>query len=283
MNPKRNVLNSPRLTELKKHRQRAILNKVLVSLLALAVIFAFLAYLSRLNSLQISDIEIIGNKVIDTQAIVSVVKSDIAGKYLWLFPKSNILIYPENGIKNNLQNKFARLKDINLSINNNKILNISVNERTAAYTWCGTVPTTTEENCYFLDASGYVFDTAPYFSGEVYFKFYGDITNPLGSYFSKQNFQQLISFKDVLISLGLKPVALYITTDGDIQIFLSGGTTLLNAPKILLRADADLKNVAENLQAALNTEPLQSKFKNNYAKLQYIDLRFGNKVYDKFQ
>jgi hypothetical protein len=284
---KRNVLNSPRLTELKKHRQRAILNKILICLLCLAIVFSFLVYLSHLKSLQISDIEITGNKIVDTQAIKDTVTSELSGKYLLLFPKSNILLYPENSIKNILQNKYTRLENINLSVGNDKILNISVNERTPSYLWCGDNlvvglpsgnPTT---QCYFMDASGYVFDTAPYFSGEVYFKFYGVAS--LGSYFSTQNFQQLISFKDVLISLGLKPVALYATDDGDMQMFLSGGTSLLNAPKILFTANDNLETVAENLQAALNTEPLKSKFKNNYSKLQYIDLRFGNKVYDKFQ
>ena len=169
-----------------------------------------------------------------------------------------------------------------------------MDERDAKYTWCGVVlPQTDNQTCYFMDENGYIFDVAPYFSGEVYFKFYGETdlpaqtgvnsASPMGSYFSKQNFQQLISFKDVLVGLGLKPVALYTTSDGDIDIFLSGGATLTTGPMIILRADADLQNEAENLEAALTTEPLQSKFKNNYTSLQYIDLRFGNKVYDKFQ
>jgi cell division septal protein FtsQ len=278
---KRNVLNSPRLLELKKHRQRVVLNKILIFLLGLLAIFLSLVFISRLKAVNISDIEIIGNKIVDADAIKADVQGELAGKYLWLFPKSNVLIYPENAIKNELQNKFARLKDINLSLKNNSILEISVSERMPEYLWCGTVPAPSDELCYFMDVDGYIFDTAPYFSGEVYFKFYGENIS-LGSYFSKQNFKQLISFRDILVSLGLKPVALYTTTDGDIQIFLSGGISLSDAPKILFRADADFGNIAENLQAALNTEPLLSKFKNNYSKLQYIDLRFGNKVYDKF-
>ncbi|MBI3888590.1 hypothetical protein HY311_02250 [Candidatus Nomurabacteria bacterium] len=288
---KRDVLNSPRLTELKKRRQKAILNKILISFACLAVIFFFLVYLSRLSSLQVGGIEVSGNKVVDTQSITDTVQKEIAGKYLWLFPKSDILIYPEGNIKNNLQNKFTRLKNISLFVGNDKVLKITVDERTPSYIWCGAEPQTRatgairasapEENCYFMDAGGYIFDVAPYFSGEVYFKFYG--TAGMGAYFSKQNFQQLVSFMDILVSLGLKPVALYKTADGDMQIFLSGINSAGTSPKILLRADADLKIVAENLQAALDTEPLLSKFKNNYSKLQYIDLRFRNKVYDKFQ
>ena len=200
-----------------------------------------------------------------------------------------------------LQNEFKRLKDINLSIKDNKTLVVSLSEREAKYTWCGAnIPTQTDssgvnpnnQKCYFTDGDGYVFDEAPYFSGEVYFKFFGivgvptqgDTSNysPLGYYFSEHNFKQLVSFKDVLVGMGLKPLALYATNDGDLQVFLSGKSSIATDPKIILKADADFQNVAENLQAALTTEPLQSEFKNKYSSLLYIDLRFGNKVYDKF-
>jgi hypothetical protein len=276
---KRDVLNSPRLQELKRHRHRAILNKILISGLGFLAIFILSVYLSHLKSLNISDVEIVGNKVVDTDAIKTRVQKEIAGKYLWLFPKTNILIYPEASIEKQLKSKFQRIKDISLSLKDNKILEVSLTEREAKYTWCGT--TTNQDQCYFLDEDGYIFDKAPYFSGEVYFKFYG--SGNVGSYFFKQNFQPLVSFKDILIGIGLKPVALYITPDGDVEVFLSGENRTGVGPYITFKIDADFQNIAENLEAALTTEPLQSEFKNKYSSLQYIDLRFGNKVYYKFQ
>jgi cell division septal protein FtsQ len=279
---KRNVLSSPRLTELKKHRRRAVLNKILLALFGLVAIFILLAFISRLNILNISQIEISGNKVVDTEALKGMVQEQITGKYLWLFPKTNILFYPKNNITNALQDKFKRLNSINLSIKN-KTLEISLSERIAQYTWCGNIPpqTNNEQQCYFMDENGYIFDEAPYFSGAVYFKFYGVQSK---SYFFKQDFKQLIAFKDILIGFGFKPIALYITNNQDVEIFLSKGisSTSTIGPKIIFKIDADLQNVAENLEAALNTEPLKSKFKNKYSSLEYIDLRFGNKVYDKF-
>jgi len=292
---KRNVLNSPRLSELKRRRHRAILNKFLFSFFGLLAIFILSAYLSHLNSLNISEIEISGNKTIDTEAVKETVQEQISGKYLWLFPKTNILYYSKSNIKNKLLDEFKRIKSVDLSIlptqaGKNNILQIFLTERTAAYIWCGETPVSdvgrpetgrpTSETCYFMDADGYVFDEAPYFSGEVYFKFYGSAD--LGSYFSKQNFKQLISFRDILLGIGLKPIALYVTNDGDVQVFLSGGASLATDPKIMFKADADFQNIAENLEAALTTEPLQSEFKNKYSTLQYIDLRFNNKVYYKF-
>ncbi len=286
---KRNVLNSPRLLELKKSRKKAIWSKIFISLFGLTAIFAFLAYVSRIEKLNISKIEIVGNKTIETVLLEETILKEISGKYLWLFPKTNVLSYPKNSIQSALENNFKRLKNINLTIKDNKILTVSLDERTAKYLWCGaSIPTeeNTEEKCYFLDEEGFTFVEAPYFSGEVYFKFYGknnlNIENPQGSYFSEQSFSQLVFFKNFLSDLKLKPTQLYIKEDGDVEIYLSKGALSSENPKILLKIDADFQNVAENLDAAITTEPLKSKMKNKYSLLQYIDLRFGNKVYFKF-
>ena len=172
------------------------------------------------------------------------------------------------------------------------MLEVSLTERMALYTWCGDTinlviglpsgdSTAREEKCYFVDEAGYIFDEAPYFSGDVYFKFYG-LAN-LGTYFSKENFKQLIYFKDTLLGIGLKPVSLYVLDNGDIKVFLSNLNKAPIGPYIALKASSNFQKVAENLQTALTTEPLQSDLKNQYSSLLYIDLRFGNKVVYKFR
>ena len=290
---KRNVLNSPRLLELKKKRLKIFLNKIFLSLVALLVIFASLAYISRLKQLNINEVEIIGNKTEDKEIIETTVKKEITGNYSWFFPKTNIFFYPKDNIKKDLFNQFNRLKSISLSVKN-KMLKVALTERTALYTWCGIefpeallVESSTskasgkEEKCYFMDEAGYIFDEAPYFSGDVYFKFYG-LAN-FGTYFSKENFRQLIYFKDTLLGIGLKPVSLYILDNGDIKVFLSNSNKAPTEPYIALKAGSNFQKVAENLEIALSAEPLQSNFKNKYSSLLYIDLRFGNKVYYKFK
>lgn len=270
----RDVLNSPRLSELKRRRRKVFFNKVLLSLFSLVVIFVVLAYLSRLHSLNIQKVKVIGNKVVDTEMIQLAAGKEISGKYLWLFPKTNILFYPKNHIKSALSQDFKRLKDITLSVTNEQVLEVSVSEREAKYIWCGEIPDT-QAKCSFLDQDGFIFDEAPYFSGEVYFKFYGkkDWTN----------FPRLISFKKTLEDMGVKPVALYIKEAGDMEVFLSSSVFSPEGPKLILKNDADFGKVAENLQAVLSTEPLLTDFKKKYSSLLYIDLRYGNKVYYKFR
>jgi hypothetical protein len=287
---KRNVLNSPRLSELKKRRRYAFLTKFLIFILLFGTFIGLGTYFSRLDDLNIDQIEISGIKTVEKNQVEQSVQAEISENYLWLFPKTNVLIYPKKDIRIALQNDFSRLTDIDLSLKDKKTLLVSVSEREPAYLWCGmTLPdeaSELEENkCYFMDREGYIFDEAPYFSGEVYFKLYGPIENenaPVGSYFSPKYFTQLISFKDTVMDMGIEPVMLNLLAGGDVEMFLAKKGANDRGPKIIFQPNADLENVAENLQAALSTEPLLSGMKNKYSKLEYIDLRFGNKVYFKF-
>jgi hypothetical protein len=287
---KRNILNSPRLQELKKKRRKVLLIKFCIFSFVFLLIFIGSAFLSRINKLKISEIEIAGNKVVDTEIIKGVAEEELAGNYLWFFSKKNIFLYSKDGIVEALSNKFERLKDINITTKDNKILEISVTERIPKYTWCGeNLPeiNTEDKTCYFLDDGGFIFDKAPYFSGEVYFKFFGKVNTedgiPSGSYFSEIDFEQFIVFKKSLEDMGLRPVALYVMENRDVKVYLSDESSLPMGPEIIFKIDSDFQKIAENLQAALTTEPLQTDFKNKYSSLLYIDLRFGNKVYYKFR
>ncbi|MDE2399810.1 MAG: hypothetical protein KGL67_02260 [Patescibacteria group bacterium] len=292
---KRNVLNSPRLSELKKKKQKIFVRKVVIFGILLLIIIGILSYVSRIKRLNISAVEVQGNKVIDTEAVMAAVNKETSGYYFWLFPKTNLFLYPKSKIKSDLANQFKRFQNITIDTQNNKTLAISVTERIPEYTWCGATPPATgndKETCYFLDKDGYIFDQAPYFSGGVYFKFYGKTDqanglpiasdNPSGSYVAKGYFDKLISFKDTLASISLKPSMLYIEDTGDIDVFLSKVKVSSATPKIVFKQTSDFQKIAENFRAALGTEPLQSKFKNQYSALEYIDLRFDNKVYYKF-
>ncbi|OGI68518.1 hypothetical protein A2738_01385 [Candidatus Nomurabacteria bacterium RIFCSPHIGHO2_01_FULL_42_15] len=288
---KRHNLNSPKLVELKKQRRKIFASKIFLCLVVFCSVFAIFAYISRLPVLNIKEIEVDDSKQADVAIMRSIVEKEIADNYVWFFPKSNVFFYPKNSIKNALMNEFKSIKEAHISIDGKRTLKISLAERVASYTWCGKMPSALRMDneklpCYFLDDTGFIFNKAPYFSGEVYFKFYGstdsNTDNPLGSYFLKDNFRKFILLKQTLENLGLKPVALYKEDSGDAKVFLSGRTQPTE-PEIIFKSDADFQKIAENLETALNTEPLKSNLKNKYSSLLYIDLRIGNKVYYKFR
>ena len=290
---KRNLLNSPRLLEIKKRRQKILLKKIILRGFGLLIVFFLLVYISRIDKLNIDSVEIVNDGVTDTELVNAIVDEELAQKYLWLFPKTNLLFYPKKSIEAKLYESFKRLKEIKFLIVDNKILRISLEERTAEYTWCGDIPDPEGEfadgsQCYFLDNSGYVFDGAPYFSGDVYFRFYGSVDGggsdaPVGKYFSGANFAGVVSFIQMLKNIDMKPTALYLVNAEEAKIYLSSAKSSVFGPEILFKTGSDFERLAENLQSALSVDPLRSDFKKKYSSLLYIDLRFGNKVYYKFQ
>lgn len=288
---KRDILNSPRILEIKKRRKKIFLKKLYYVLGASLLVLVAFALLSRIDKINISQVEISGNKIIDTEKIQAIVDQKLTGSYFKIFPRTNIFFYPKQDIVSGLASDLKRLKNINLSIRENKILQVSVEERKGLYVWCGASPETviadeTKSSCYFLDDSGFIFDQAPYFSGDIYFRFYGaidDMQNPAGQYFSQNDFSRLVSLKEMLEELDIRPVALQEVGDGDVKIYLANESTSPMGPEIMFKMSADFKKLVENLQSALATDPLKTDFKKKYASLLYIDLRFGNKVYFKFR
>ena len=289
----RTTISSPRILELKNKRRKILKRKIIIFLSIFLFLFIGLVFLSRWERLQIENIEISGNKIIESKMILEKVEEDLTGHYLWVIPKTNFLLYPENSIKKELAEDFKRLENINVSIDTMRVLKIELSERKAVYTWCGdtldsrTAGINTENKCYFMNELGYVFDEAPYFSGDVYFRFFGKINrngeDPSGRYFLVDNFGKLIFFLDTLKNIDIKPIALYVKEDGEAELYLSSNASLIDSPKIIFNIDTDLNKIAENIQASVATPVFKEQIEKDPDSLLYLDLRFGNKIYYKFK
>lgn len=286
------LLNSPSLQERKRKKRKIRRNKTILTLLTLLLIIIGSSFLSKWQRMNIQNIVVIGNKVIDTKDITNIIQKNLTGNYYNLFSKKNALIYPKKAIETELHSKFPRLKDIALDLKGLVTLEVNLSERLATYTWCGnTLPKETENleelKCYFMGETGYIFDEAPFFSGDVYFRFFGktvgDKNSPIGTSFLPNNFENHVSFIEELLNMTLKPIGMLINENDDVEILLSSTTSLSNAPKIIFKYGTDLSKLRENLKTALDTDPLKSQLLTKYSSLKYIDLRFGNKVYYKFK
>ncbi|MDQ3076229.1 MAG: hypothetical protein M3Q34_03825 [bacterium] len=294
---KREAPSSPRILELKKRRKKVLRNRIILLVILFILLLVGLIFLSRWEEVSINQVQISGNKIIDTALIDKIVEEELDGYYVWVIPKRNFLILPETKIKNKLLTELKRLESVELSISDRKVLEVSVLERKALYTWCGpdlkfynavvTFDEESEKNCYFMNEMGYVFDRAPYFSGDVYFKFFGSLGNegesPLGQRYYPETFSALVKLVEDVKSLDLKPSSLFVKEDGDIDLYLKSNTFSADANKIVFNVNSDTTKIVENLHASITTEPLKSELKKKYEDLLYIDLRFGNKVYYKFR
>ncbi|MCF7843379.1 hypothetical protein K9M47_00595 [Candidatus Gracilibacteria bacterium] len=88
------------------------------------------------------------------------------------------------------------------------------------------------------------------------------------------NITKLINKIDTVIFIVRK---IDIDASGDISFFDERGIS-----KIIFSGKANTEKVWSNLVSAIDTDPLKSKLMNEKDSLEYLDARFGNKVFFKF-
>ncbi len=289
---RREVLNSPQMEKVQRERKVKGRNKILLVFLCFILIFEIFVFISRIKNINVASISISGNNIVETKGIMNVVQKDLSGKY-FLFPKTNIFLLSKNKIISDLHKQFPRLLDVKVYRKDLKSISIVVSERSGRYLWCGNSTDDiskkiAEESCYYLDSTGYIFDRAPSFSGDVYFTFYGsegniDTGNPVTQKIAERNiFENIVQFKNFLDTMKIHTFGVYIKGDGTYEMLISDGDRSYNAPKIIFNNENIIDKIASNLSSALKAEPFATEFKTKLSQLLYIDLRFNSKVVYKF-
>lgn len=235
------------------------------------------------SKVRIVDITVRGTEALDPEKIKTIAEETLEGKYLWIIPKNNTLVYPKDTMITNVIEAFSRIKDIEVARDGFRGISIGVAEYTPESVWCGDWymgerdPT---EQCYFVDEFGYIFGLAPDISGTAYFKYYGELPepgHPVGQYMQFSNsFKELKTFLDLLDTITLEPVVVYWNVDEDYVVYLKKGGELRIA------MEDDLTEVFDNLQLILKSDEFKKDYENPLKQLEYIDMRFGDRVLFRF-
>jgi len=285
---KHTVLQFPRLKEIYRKKRNAKIKKVGIIFLIFILFITGLSLLSTNKKINIQTVNINGNNVLIKNDILKVVDQELVGKYLFLFPKRNSFIYPGQKIKNSLLESFNRISDVQIAKDDLTTITISIKERTGIYLFCDQEGSEEEaEDCYYIDDVGLIFSEAPYFSGNIYFKFYDnrkDKSHKIGENFiDKDEFVRLVNFKKYLDQYIIRSNALILKNNEEYEFVLDKMADEDQFPKIFINKNSDFEKILNNLLSAIETEPFASEYKKNYNNLEYIDLRFENKVYYKFK
>ena len=62
----------------------------------------------------------------------------------------------------------------------------------------------------------------------------------------------------------LQPTTFFLENENNGDIYLTSKNGLLEAPKIIFKLDSDYEKITENLQVAINSDPLMTELKNKY-------------------
>ena len=251
--------------------------KIVVPIILLAIsIVLFFRHVFILRVISIT-----GAENISRDHVQALVDEKLYGDYLWFFPRRNALLYPKSEIATALTAEFPQLSSVGVSLIYPLNLSLTLTERSPLFSYCGAEQVSERplRGCFLVDETGYVYSKSitldsPY--PELYAPLRAE-GEPLRNFvLSADDFKNLKALTLYVITSHIAPRVIEISPDRSAEISTNVGWKI----KFLLDDSADM--LAKNLSAALSSDVF-SKDPDALASLDYLDLRFGNKVYYKWK
>ena len=258
---------------LRTRRMRARIWAIVFIFSCVVVVVAMLHYLSFMPSYNVQSIVATGASRTAAIEIEEYAYNYIHRGNRLLFSSSNIFLYQPSLVRDALLTQFPPLKSARVGRSSplSTTVEIALEEREAYALWCGSV-----SRCYDIDKDGFVFarsgaaHTAPYV-------FYGGLVetagSPIGSHFAEGHFEWLLTFLKLLEREGFVPEGASVENERDMTIQIK------NSFYLKASFGESAQDLVKNLQLVLASDTLKDKD----GKIEYIDLRFGDRVYYKFR
>lgn len=207
--------------------------------------------------------------------VATYIQSQLAIDDTAFIARDNIFAYPKEELRAGIIRSFPRLKSVRIGRSGvlTTTLIVNVDERLPFATWCSDGDVRT---CYVLDESGLLYAPAE-FSGTpaVPYLFFGAVSaeNAIGSVFLPGKLESVRDLLQRMSAARFIPVQVRALDDKDYSVVLQNGFTI----KVSFGQRVD--TTVHNLELVALSEALRGR----ESELEYVDLRFGNRVYFKFK
>ena len=232
--------------------------KVLAVLL-LAGILAFVWWFMWGNFWKITNIEIVNAKHTDTNALRQDIDLILQQKKFFIIPNNHIIFLSENMLKKHILETYPSVESVEITKNKDRDLIISILDRKPMGVWC-------DENCFFFDDQGIAFKSSFNFTGAVFATWVQDTPTALKFYDTVPCISLCIG-KDFVTFLSQNKIKKVSMNNGDLKMFSEYGFYI----KAIDNSTTTMRNM--NLFA--------KDYKGDWKSLQYVDIRFGDKIFYK--
>ena len=251
---------------LAQKRQRVRYVFIALGVLVLIGLVVLLWFGVRRHEVTITSVDVSGTQFIDAREVESLTQETLEGNYFWFVPKRNALFYPKGEIERRLTETFFPINILSIDRDGLKGLLISIEERQMIAEWCSTSTTTP---CYLVDKTGLLFEEANKNSGTLVYQ-----SEPLelGTTFLDGEFFELHNFITTLRTVTNRAAeTILVDQHGDVFVFFREGGELR-----FVRTH-DKEALLDNIISTFSSKRFQTD-----EILEYVDFRFGNKVYVRF-
>lgn len=262
MKPQRHKRLDPNTVVLLKHIGIGVLVISIVALLLTGVWYG-----TRIQSLTITEVEASGGETIKHEEIERSVQGILDGEYLGFVPRRFAWFYPEEEVFNRVL-ETERLHNVRVVREGGTKLRVTYDEYVPYALWCNEG----DGGCVFLDDQGYAFAHSPKLSGGTFLRFFtiGREIAVGESMIENQVLEKILEIVHLLSEQGWFISYVEVDQVGDVFLKVVGGGELKVSTE-----ESPAKTV-ENLLVILASEEFKHIKPGNF---QYIDLRFGDKVF----
>jgi hypothetical protein len=262
----RNILASSR-----RHKQKRFFARALF--IFLSILFALCGIITGLfcvDEFKIKNVTVSGVSVLSKEDIENKVKQIMSAKVLGIIPRDRIFYFPQKQIENILLEQFHRLSIADVQRDFPSSVLVGVEERKPVVLLCLLVG----KECFFVDKTGFIFERAPFFSSGVFLKFFDERATKTGIgefLIGEETFNKLMAFKSFLEDISSTEIEkIYLKDNGICEFYTAGGWYLI------LDKNDDWALIHNNF-----TTFFKEIINNDKRDIEYIDLRFGNKIFFK--
>lgn len=271
-NRNRDYLRSDRV--IKRKRRRTARKFIILSVL-LVLVMGGLVYVSRLEAFSVNNISVNGNLEVSANDLISVAEQSASSSWLYLFPRKNIALYPVDEIETELKSKYPRLANVFVHRTGLDSVKIQVIERKPQAIWCNEV-----NECFTVDDQGFIYaPVTESASTTELIRFSGvaqGTSSPIGTTInSSSTFSDIATLLQGMKERGLNPEEVVIRNNHEFAVRVRPGGN------VIFSDIRPLNESLDNLSTALESPAFKST--STPQSFEYIDTRFGNKIFFKLQ
>ncbi|MEK7480209.1 MAG: hypothetical protein AAB665_02880 [Patescibacteria group bacterium] len=252
------------------------------SLLLIAGIVYGVSVVSYLPRFSIQTVEVNGAKEISASSIRSFVEAELYDGSRPILSRNNIFLYPRATIEQAVVDNFPRIRTVSVSRPSllAQTVTVVVEEREPYARWCE------GGECYLIDDGGFIFSqastsaetlrTSYIFTGPT-----GTSTPSIGERLLPGRLAGVLALLDRLGQAGWNAESVSVENEQDFEIRLSTMSGSEKTGGFAVRASFgnDGEATVKNLELVLSSDALRGR----ESELEYVDLRFGNRVYYKLK
>ena len=231
--------------------------------------------------MQVKSFEVLNAQALSSNDLKNTATNFISGYRFFVFPKSNIFFINKKELSDLFLDQFPRLETVSIDKQffNNRI-ELTVTERGADYLWCSA-----SGECFFMSNNGLIFEKASFSESEYLlssgnwlepknrFIFKGILTGDpvMKSFVSSDKMQAYEKFIELFKNAGIEIMSIDIKSFDKAVAQSDVGDIFFNPE------ETDFSEAVKNAVLLINEE----RAKNSNVKFNYIDTRFGNKIFYK--